>query len=267
MSSGLPRFDVREHIALITLDDPASLNAIDAAVCARLAQILDEIAGRSDVHAAILTGAGRGFCSGAGLNSLFGSVPPGVSVGEHVGGWMRDEANPMLKALNDLPVPLVTAVNGVAAGVGVGLALAGDVVVAARSAAFVIPFMPKLGIVPDGGLTWTLPRILGWNRVRALMLLGDPIGAEQAEHWGMIWRCVDDAALQDEAWSVARRLADGPAHAAREIRAALKASAAGGFDAQLDYEAGRQRELADTAAFKEGLAAFAARRPPRFPRG
>ena len=160
---------------------------------------------------------------------------------------------------------MVCAINGVAAGGGLGLALAGDVVLAARSAHFYLPFMAKLGIVPDVGSTWCYQRLLGTGRATALTLLGDKLPAEKAAAWGLVWDCLDDAALMPEAMSIAHRLSTLPAHAALETRRAFEAAAGNTLDQQLAYEAERQRELIDRPEFTEGVRAFLAKRPPVFP--
>jgi len=169
-----------------------------------------------------------------------------------------------VRDLRALPLPVVCAINGVAAGGGLGLALVGDVVLAARSAYFYLPFMAKLGIVPDVGSTWFYQRLLGTGRATALTLLADRLPAEKAAAWGLIWDCVDDALLMDEAMAVARRLATLPAHAALETRAAFDAAAGHTLTEQLAYEAERQRELLDRPEFSEGVQAFLEKRAPSF---
>jgi 2-(1,2-epoxy-1,2-dihydrophenyl)acetyl-CoA isomerase len=162
-------------------------------------------------------------------------------------------------------VPVLTALNGPAVGGGVGLALAADIVVAARSAYFYLPSMPRLGLVPDLGATWFIHEQLGRSRALALTLLGDRLSAEQAAQWGLVWACVDDASLREESIKLARRLAALPAHAALETRRAYQAARANELPAQLAYEAARQRELIDRDSFAEGVRAFSERRDPVFP--
>jgi 2-(1,2-epoxy-1,2-dihydrophenyl)acetyl-CoA isomerase len=161
-------------------------------------------------------------------------------------------------------VPLVCAVQGAAAGAGVGMALAGDVVLAARSAYFYLPFIPKLGLVPDAGSTWFLAHLIGRARATSLTLLGDKLPAEQAQRWGLIAACVDDAELAQRALDTARRLAALPAHGVIETRAAFDAAQRNDLGQQLDWEATRQRELLDRDSFKEGVQAFFEKRAPRF---
>lgn len=267
MSQGLPRFEVTDGIGRITLDDPATLNSLGPAVFARLGEIFTEVRERADrdVFALVLTGSGRGFCAGAGLHDMVEMArQSGDGVGQTIGRWTQEKATQVVLAWADLPVPMVTAVNGVTAGIGVSLALAGDVVIAARSASFKLPFLTGLGIVPDGGTTWQLPRLIGTARTTAMALLGDRVGAEDAERWGLIWRCVDDAALLDEALALAQRLAALPRGAAREVRALLAASPRNDFAAQYHAELARNIELLTHPTFEEGLNAFFEKRAPRF---
>jgi len=251
-------------IATVTLNQPDKLNPLGLPLQRRLREVLARIRDDRSVRALILTGAGKAFCVGADLGSL--SVAP--AVGQTLGAWMgdvmADVSNRLITDLRNLPVPTIAAVNGPAAGAGVGLALATDIVIAARSAYFYLPFVPRLGLVPDLGTTWFLPRLVGRARAVGLTLLGDRLTAEQAAQWGMIWACVDDRALHDAACQVAQRLAALPAHAAHETREAYDASAANTLDAQLGYEANRQRELSDRAEFAEGVRAFHEKRVPIF---
>jgi 2-(1,2-epoxy-1,2-dihydrophenyl)acetyl-CoA isomerase len=177
---------------------------------------------------------------------------------------MHALSNRVISDIRALPVPVVCAVNGATAGAGVGIALSADVVIAARSAYFYLPFMAKLGIVPDLGTTWFYQRLLGTGRASALTLLADKLPAEKAAAWGLIWDCVDDAQLMTDALALARRLATLPAHAAIETRRAYEAAANNTLDVQLHYEAERQRELLDKPDFKEGVQAFLEKRPTRF---
>ncbi|OYU84930.1 MAG: enoyl-CoA hydratase, partial [Burkholderiales bacterium PBB5] len=237
-------------IAILTLDNPARLNPISSTLQRSLLQAVADVAADRGIRALVLTGAGRAFCSGADL----------------AGGLSSDDGSgqsPGNRAA--LPMPVVCAINGVAAGGGLGLALVGDVVLAARSAYFYLPFMAKLGIVPDVGSTWFYQRLLGSGRATALTLLGDRLSAEKAAAWGLIWDCVDDDQLMPQALAIARRLTTLPAHAALETRRAYEAAAGNTLTEQLAYEAERQRELIDRPEFREGVAAFLEKRPPAFP--
>lgn len=256
-------------IAILTLDNPARLNPISHTLQNSLVQALADVAADTTIRALVLTGAGRAFCSGADLASGISTPDPqGRTPGNRAADTMHALTNKMVLDLRALPMPVVCAINGVAAGGGLGLALAGDVVLAARSAYFFLPFMAKLGIVPDVGSTWFYQRLLGSGRAAALTLLGDRLPAEKAAAWGLVWDCVDDADLMPQALATARKLATLPAHAALETRRAYDAAATNSLADQLAYEAERQRVLIDRPEFAEGVAAFLAKRPPNFaPRG
>lgn len=261
----LPSFEVQDGIGRITLDDPATLNSLSPASFARLHEIYTEAGERAgrDVHALLLTARGRAFSAGAELSSLSrmqGEEP----LGHRITRWMREAGNDAVKAWSRPPVPMVTAINGIVVGIAASLALAGDIVIAGRSASFKFPFLTGLGVMPDGGLSWTLPRLVGPARTRAMLLLGERISAEQAAEWGLIWRCVDDADLQAEALKIAERLSRLPHYAAREVRAALLASQHQDFDRQCDYEIERTHVLVEGPEFAEGMKAFVEKREPRF---
>lgn len=263
------KLEIADDIAVLTLNRPASRNGLTEAMQVEMLAALQCLRGGDgegdDARALILTGAGKSFCSGADLDRL-DAVGTGRSVGQSTAKIMDECSNPLILALQDLPIPVVVAVNGAAAGAGISLALAADVAIAARSAFFLMPFLPRLGLVPDMGATWFLPQHLGRARALGMMLLGDRLPAEQAQEWGLIWSCVDDAALMDEAGKIATRLAKAPAHSALEARRALDAAAGQGLAAQLDYEKNRQRELLDLPSFGEGVTAFFEKREPVFQR-
>lgn len=264
----LPSFTVdADRIGLIRFNDPATLNGLSQHAFRRLREIIAELttlAANDEVRAVILTGSGRAFCAGAELGSIFRSVPEGVSMGAFIARFGREEGTPVVLDLSRLPVPLVVAVNGVTAGMGFSIALMGDVVIAARSASFVVPFMTRLAIVPDGGLSWQLTRLLGPARASALSLLGEKLTAERAAEWGLIWSCVDDAELMTAAHATATKLAKLPSYAAGEIRGVMAAAARNDFEAQYHYELSRNAELLDGAAFREGLTAFVEKREPQY---
>jgi 2-(1,2-epoxy-1,2-dihydrophenyl)acetyl-CoA isomerase len=252
------------EIAVITLNVPDRLNPLTHALQTSLCEALADLTADNSVRALVLTGAGRGFCAGADLSGGPSDDGSGRSRGQQSADTMHRLTNRMVRDLRALPLPVVCAVNGVAAGGGLGMALAGDVVLAARSAYFYLPFMAKLGIVPDVGSTWFYQRLLGTGRATALTLLGDRLPAEKAAAWGLVWDCVDDATLMDQALAIARRLAQLPAHAALETRRAFEAAAGHTLDQQLAYEAERQRELLDKPEFTEGVKAFLEKRAPKF---
>ncbi|MCC2655725.1 MAG: enoyl-CoA hydratase [Panacagrimonas sp.] len=255
--------DAATGVATLTLNRPAARNSFSAELLREIRAALAEVAGQRAARALLLTGNGASFCAGADLSGQTGGTREQIaSAGADS---QRDWINPIVTDLQSLPFPTVAAVNGSAAGAGASLALACDVVIAARSAFFLFPFMPRLGIVPDMGATWFLPRLLGSARAMALSLIGDRLPAPQAAEWGLIWRCVEDAALMDEAQALAQRVAKAPAHAALELRRAFAASAARDLPGQLDYEVERQRQLLARAEFEEGVRSFLEKREPTFP--
>jgi 2-(1,2-epoxy-1,2-dihydrophenyl)acetyl-CoA isomerase len=254
----------RDRVAYVTLNRPDKLNALNLPLIEDLRAAAAFLGADPDVRAVLLTGAGRGFSSGADLARDDFFQDPKRSAGENVGRSLRDHFNPMVSAWHDLRVPLVVAVNGVAAGAGMSLALIGDIVLAARSATFLQLFAPKLGLVPDLGSTFFLPRIVGTARAKGLTMLGDALSAADAERWGLIWACVDDDALMQQAESIARRLADGPTQAYGRIKTLFNQEPPRTLSEQLAVEAVLQGELADTKDFAEGIAAFRGKRAPNF---
>lgn len=251
-------------VATLTLNRPAQLNSLSLQAIKDILVQVRELATDETVYALIITGAGRGFCAGWQLDGTEVPGLPDESFGVRQGHLMEEYFNPLIKALDDLPMPIVAAVNGVCAGAGVSIALAADIALAAKSASFILTFAPKLGLVPDLGATWKLPRLIGWARAQAVTLLGDRITSEQALEWGMIWQMIEDGGLMQRAAEIARRLAGGPPRIALEVRHAYHASQHNDLSAQMDYERHRQRYLLDSPAFAEGVAAFAEKRPPQF---
>ena len=257
-------FECEAGIARVTLRRPERLNALDETLIDELCAVAAAIDADQGIRAVLLTGAGRGFCAGADLaGGAIATAPPGGR-GAAVGAHLRERFNPMVSAWYHLRAPLVVAVNGIAAGAGVSLALCGDIVLAARSATFAQLFAPKLGLMPDLGGSFHLTRLVGSARAKGLALLGDPLSAADAAAWGLIWGCVEDADLQADALRVAQRLAEGPTAAYQRIKAVFNDATARTFDQQLAIEADMQTELGDSADFAEGLRAFRDKRPPRF---
>jgi 2-(1,2-epoxy-1,2-dihydrophenyl)acetyl-CoA isomerase len=252
----------RDRVTHVTLNRPDKLNALNLGLTLELRAAAAAIDGDPEVRAVLLTGAGRAFSAGADLTEDFGD--PTLTRGENVGAQLRDHFNPLMSAWHRLRVPVVVAVNGVAAGAGMSLAMVGDIVLAARSATFLQLFAPKLGLLPDLGSTFFLPRLVGTARAKGLTLLGDALSAADAEHWGMIWACVDDAVLLEQAAAMAARLAAGPTQAYRRIKAVFDQQPAATLAEQLAVEAVLQAELADTQDFAEGVLAFRSKRAPRF---
>jgi 2-(1,2-epoxy-1,2-dihydrophenyl)acetyl-CoA isomerase len=256
-------FETRDSIAQVTLNRPDRLNALNMGLIADLRAAAAAIDADPDIRAVVLGAAGRGFCSGADLmgNNFSGAEE---SLGASIGVDLRDHFNPMVNAWYQLRVPVVVAVNGVAAGAGVSLALLGDIVIAARSATFLQLFAPKLGLMPDLGSTFHLPRLVGTARAKGLALLGDALSAADAASWGLIWACVEDGALAAEAELIARRLAAGPTQAFRRIKSIFNMELPRTLSEQLALEADAQAELGDTRDFAEGVQAFRAKRAPKF---
>ena len=250
-------YERRGAIALMTLNNPEKMNALGGAMLADLTADFAAAEADSGVRAVLITGAGRGFCAGAQLGTAT------FAAGAEVGDWMRASINPLIERVRASRLPVVVAVNGPAAGAGVGLALMGDIVIAARSARFVLSFV-KLGAALDGGATAFLQRAIGAPRARALALLGEPLTAEAAAEWGLIWKVVDDDALMGEAFGLAERLAEGPPVAMRLIKAQLEAASTAALAEALDAEASAQSTAFATEDLREGAAAFVEKRKPRF---
>lgn len=251
-------------VATLTLNRPTSLNSLNKGLIDDIRAALRTLSHDANVRALIVTGAGRGFCAGADLANAGFNDGVQRSVGEGISHSMEIGYNPLLRDLTGFPKPVIVAVNGVAAGGGVGLALGGDIVVAAKSAYFVQVFGPKLGLVPDVGCTWFVPHLLGRARARALALLGDRLPAEKAAEWGLIWAAVDDANLMTEARAIAERLAKGPTLAFGEIKRVLDAATENTLDEQIELERRTQQRLGDTEDFREGVTAFLTKREPQF---
>jgi 2-(1,2-epoxy-1,2-dihydrophenyl)acetyl-CoA isomerase len=248
-----------DGLATITLNAPDKLNAVSRKMIAELKQCWEELATDAGVRAVLLTGAGRGFCAGADLSD----PDREKSAMSDSGTALEKYFNPTIQAMRALPKPIVSAVNGVAAGVGMSFALASDVAIAARSASFLQAFA-RIGLMPDGGSTWFLPRLVGDQRARALAMLAPQIKADQAREWGLIWDVVEDAELMPKATEIARRLAEGPTLALARIKDALNRASGNDLSAQLDVERDSQRALGKTEDFREGVAAFLAKRKAQF---
>jgi 2-(1,2-epoxy-1,2-dihydrophenyl)acetyl-CoA isomerase len=244
-------------VLLLTLNRPEKLNAFTPEMHKLLRDALEQALDDAGVRAVLLTGAGRGFCAGQDLSQRNAEAPIDLSVS------LGSNYNPLVRRLRALPKPIVCAVNGVAAGAGANIALACDIVYAARSASFLQSFS-KLGLVPDSGGTYFLPRLVGAARAMGLALLGERLSAEDAERWGLIWKAVDDDRLMDEAVALARRLAAGPTKGYGLVKKALQASAGNSLDAQLDLERDLQREAGFSEDYREGVKAFMEKRPPNY---
>ncbi len=258
------RLDREGEIAIITLDDAERLNVMDLPMQERLRERIAEVRNDTAVRALLITGAGKAFCVGADLSTSGPMAPGSAGLGRRTAETMNALSNRIISELHALPVPVVAALNGAVVGAGVGIALAADVILAARSAYFYLPFIPRLGLVPDLGSTWFLERLVGRGRATALTLLGERLAAESAAQWGLIWACVDNEALREQALAIARRLAKSPAHGALETRRAYDTAALNTLEQQLAYETERQGELVERPEFAEGVRAFLEKREPVF---
>ena len=251
-------FDSADGIARLTLNRPDRLNSFNRVMLVEIREAFDRIRDDVSIRALLITGSGRAFCAGQDLQEP-GALDSPEAVGELVGKFY----NPMIGDLHNLEIPVIAAVNGVAAGAGSSLALACDLVLAARSASFVQAFS-RIGLIPDAGGSALLPRLVGPARALGLALLGEPLPAETAEAWGLIWRCVPDEALSDEAGALASRLATQATRTLALTKRAINGAVDRSLEQQLDVEADLQAKAADTADFREGLAAFLEKRPARF---
>lgn len=249
-------------VALLRLNLPARMNPLTFPLQEGLRAALAELREDRSVRALLLTGTGKAFCVGADLGAMY--APEHGSLGQQTADTMELLSNRLIEDLRTLPFPVVSAINGACAGAGVGVALAADVVLAGRSAYFYLPFMPRLGIVPDLGTTWFLERSVGRARAVAMSLLGERLGADKAALWGLVWKCVEDADLAEHALDVAQRLASLPAQAAQEIRSIYELAGRQTLLEQMHSEAERQRVLIDRATFSEGVQAFLGKREPVF---
>ena len=262
MSENLILKSLNGAVCTLTLNRPAALNSFTAAMHEALAAELDAVAADARVRCLLLTGAGRAFCAGQDLLDPLVS-PDAAQPPKDLSVPIDRYYKPLVLRLRRMPVPVVVAVNGVAAGAGANLALCGDMVLAARSASFIQAFT-KIGLVPDTGGTWMLPRLVGRARALALAFLGDKLSAEEAERFGLIWRCVEDEALMDMAQSLAAKLSRMPTKALVATRLAMDQAQQATLDEALDAEARLQRELGFAHDYQEGVAAFGAKRAPVF---
>lgn len=253
-------FHVESGIARITLNRPDRLNSFTVAMHAELRDAISRVADDASVRVVLVTGAGRGFCAGQDLSDR--AVAPGaapVDLGETVRTWWA----PLVRSLRELPLPVVTAVNGVAAGAGANVALAGDIVLAAQSASFIQPFC-KLGLIPDTGGTWVLPRLVGTARAMGLAMLGDKLGADQAAEWGLIWKSIPDERFSDEVEKLVAQLAIAPTKGLARTKALIYANGSSPLNEALEREAEAMGELGFSADYREGVAAFMEKRTATF---
>lgn len=252
--------DGQNGVMTLTLNRPERLNSFNDEMHRELAQVLTQAERDDTIRCLLITGAGRAFCAGQDLNDR--NVDP-TGEAPDLGASVENFYNPLVKRLAALPKPVIAAVNGVAAGAGATLALGCDIVIAARSVNFIMSFS-KLGLVPDCGGTWTLPRLAGRARAMGLALMGDKLSAEQAHQWGMIWQVVDDEALTDTARQLATHFASQPTFGLGLVKKALLASETNTLDQQLELERDYQRLAGRSEDYREGVSAFLAKRPPAF---
>lgn len=252
-------FSVEQGVARLTLNRPDKLNSFNVQMHGEVREALRRVADEGG-RVLVLSGAGRGFCAGQDLGDR--AVAPGgkgVDLGESIEKYYK----PLVLALRNLPMPVIAAVNGVAAGAGANIALACDLVIATRSASFVQSFS-KLGLVPDSGGTWFLPRAVGNARALGLALLGDKLPAEQAAQWGLIWRCVEDAEFKETVDALAKQLAVAPTLGLARTKQAIHESWGHTLERQLDHERDGQRALGYSQDYAEGVAAFTQKRNANF---
>jgi 2-(1,2-epoxy-1,2-dihydrophenyl)acetyl-CoA isomerase len=249
----------RDGFRVITLNRPQRLNAFTIAMHQVLAQAMADAEGDASCRALLITGSGRAFSTGQDLNERVTATGDVVVPGEALEKYY----NPLVLKLRALPFPVVAAVNGVAAGASCNIALGCDIVLAARSASFLQPFA-RLGIIPDAGGTWLLPRLVGQARARGLALLAEPISAETAEQWGLIWKVTDDATLMSEAEKLCAHFATGPTYGYAQIKRAFDAAEGNDLATQLDLERKLQREACSHPDYAEGVKAFLGKRKPVF---
>jgi len=254
-------FGIDAGIARLTFNRPDRLNSFTAEMHGEVAEALNSVADpASGARTLVITGAGRGFCAGQDLADR--AVSPGggtVDLGDSVERFY----NPLIRRIATLDMPVICAVNGVAAGAGANIALACDIVIAARSAKFIESFA-NIGLIPDSGGTWVLPRLVGQARSLGMALTGEPISAERAEAWGLIWKCIDDDKLAAEVDALASRFANGPTAALAATKHALRQSSLKTLDEELDNERDLMRRLGGTDDYREGVAAFLEKRTPAF---
>lgn len=253
-------FAIQDGVAVLTLNRPQNLNSFNTQMHGEVRSAIKQVANSDDARCLVLTANGRGFCAGQDLSdrsvSAEGEMPD-------LGDSVEQNYNPLIRSIHALEMPVICAVNGVAAGAGASIALACDIVLAAKSANFIQAFC-KIGLVPDSGGTWILPRLVGLARAKGLALLGDKLSAEQAEKWGLIWQSVEDDALMTDAMAMATHFASQPTKGLAMIKRALRESTSNTLHEQLELEKECMRIGGRTEDYKEGVAAFKEKRKPEF---
>jgi len=251
-------------VLILTLNRPEVLNAMNKDLIMGLYEIFQEIEKEKDSRVIVITGEGKGFCSGADLANGGWPSEEGMTGGEIGANNMEIGFNPLIRLITSIDKPVITAINGMAAGGGVGLALSGDLIVASESAKFKLVFGPNLGIIPDVGASWFVPNLVGRARANGMGLLGDDISAKQAKEWGLIWDYYPDGQFMEETLKIADRLADGAIKGLKAVSKAHNKALSGTLSEQLDHERDTQRVLLDSEEFKEGVGAFLSKRKPNF---
>ena len=264
MSNAIEKNLNDKGVLQLTLNRPEVLNAMNADLIMGLLDNLYEAKANQKVRSIVITGNGRGFCAGADLVDGGWPSSEGLSSGEVTFNNMENAFNPLVKAITQSNKPVISAVNGIAAGGGVGLALCGDIVLAAESAKFKLVFGPNLGIISDVGASWFVPNLIGRARANGMGLLGEDISAKQAKDWGLIWDCIPDDELMVKAMEIAEKIADGPIEGLKAVVKAHDRALSSTLSEQLDYEKETQRIRTDSKDFKEGVKAFAEKRKPNF---
>jgi 2-(1,2-epoxy-1,2-dihydrophenyl)acetyl-CoA isomerase len=249
-------FSSEGGIARLTLNRPDRLNSFTVQMHEEVADALSSL---GEARVLVLTGAGRGFCAGQDLADR--AVAPGEAV--DLGESVEQRYNPLIRRLAALPMPVIARVNGVAAGAGANIALACDIVIAAKSAKFIQSFA-AIGLIPDSGGTWALPRLVGQARALGLALIAEPLPAEKAAEWGLIWKAVEDEQLDEQVDALAARFASGPTRGLARIKKMIRESWGHSLDEELDLQRDAMRELGFSDDYREGVAAFMEKRPPRF---
>ena len=258
-------FEVKNGLATLSLNRPNRLNALSPELLEELHEVIANVAHDNDIKALLITGNGRGFCAGADISGPPATTAEELTIqGEGSYNGMTKRFNPIIQNIHEMGKPVIAAVNGVAAGYGVSLALACDVVFAAESASFIQVFVPQLGIIPDGGATWLLPRVTTTARAMGMFLSGDKIRAKQAEEWGMIWKCLPNEEFLEAAHAFATKMANGPTLGIRSLKMAMNQSHENSLQRQLQLEATIQKICCASEDFAEGGRAFAEKRKPKF---
>ncbi|MBL4764507.1 MAG: 2-(1,2-epoxy-1,2-dihydrophenyl)acetyl-CoA isomerase [Colwellia sp.] len=260
MSFSTISYQIEQGVAVLTLNRPASLNSFNSQMHDEVREAMKDARDNKSVRCLVITGTGRGFCAGQDLSDRAVKV---TDEAPDLGESVEKNYNPLIRNIMTMEKPVLCAVNGVAAGAGASIALACDIVLAAKSAKFIQAFC-KIGLVPDSGGTFNLVRALGLPRAKALALLGDKLSAEQAQSWGMIWQCVDDEKLMDETMTLALHLATQPTKGLAKIKELMNNSFSTPMHQQLELEKYAMRELGRTSDYREGVSAFMEKRQPTF---